>query len=100
MVASLGIEKLLTISGNHLVCDGRQLESTKEEGAAAREANFEDWNWFFLVCLGSRTVFDGKLGDVEEGEEDGENFMNHEFEIMLATSFISRKNSEEMVHWC
>ncbi len=55
---------------------------------------------FFFVCLGSRTVFDGKLGDVEEGEEDGENFMNHEFEIMLATSFISRKNSEEMVHWC
>jgi hypothetical protein len=50
--------------------------------------------------LGSRTVFDGKLGDVEEAEEDGENFMNHEFEIMLATSFISRKNSEEMVHWC
>lgn len=100
MVDSLGIEKLLKISGNHLVCDGRQLESTKEEGAAAREANFEDWNWFFLVCLGSRTVFDGKLGDVEEGEEDGENFMNHEFEIMLATSFISRKNSEEMVHWC
>ncbi len=48
MVASLGIEKLLKISENQLVCDGRQLESTKEEGAAAREANFEDWNWFFL----------------------------------------------------
>jgi hypothetical protein len=48
VVASLGIEKLLKISENQLLCDGRQLESTKEEGAAAREANFEDWNWFFL----------------------------------------------------
>jgi hypothetical protein len=42
VVASLGIEKLLTISENQLVCDGRPLESTKK-GAAAREANFEAW---------------------------------------------------------
>jgi hypothetical protein len=48
VVASLGIEKLLTISENQLVCDGRQLESTKDGAAATREANFEAWNWFFL----------------------------------------------------
>jgi hypothetical protein len=47
VVTSLGIEKLLTISENPLLCAGRQLESTPE-GAAAREANFEAWNWFFL----------------------------------------------------
>ncbi len=99
MVASLGTEKLLTISENQLVCDGRQLESTKE-GAAAREANFEAWNWFFWFVWVQGRFFDGRLDDVEVGEEDGENSMNHEFEIMLATSFISRKNSEEMVRWC